>query len=237
MTAELERMFHWKDGDGLFGKENPTIQAFIKIFDYTFNDDTYTGNEINLPAPGKTHLPLMKGARRASLYSAIQNNELNEASLDAFAEQCNFLGWYYAGKYNIVTTIKDRKNTLIKSSRELSHHIGTPHAVYRILELMGYSDIEIIENVGDDLMYNGLIKYDGNFKYFSDLDRHFFDVELTSDHEIDIEEEQAIINLVNLYKKYRVEFFKIKITDPVHPDGRYVINPIFKDTIDGVAVA
>lgn len=218
MTANvntIEGAYLWTDALGRLAKESPSPKGFVEALDYIFFNETYVGNEVSLPTTG-TWEPLTELLNRVTIYTAIQRNILPEAGLDAVADQIGLPGWEYVGQYNVTTTVKDRKNEVIKIAWELLNHRGTPYAIQRILEVFGYTSVIVIENVTVNIKYDGTFKYDGQVRYIGDLLNQMFNVELTSDHVIPIggDEENAIIALINAYKKYRPELYQLRINDP-----------------------
>ena len=216
--ADIEKLLRFSDADGNHSSENDSIQGFVEALEYAFYSNTYTPLSM-------THTCLMNELRRVTIYDALENNYLTESAMDSLAAQWSLPGWEYVGQYNVDTTVADRKNEYLKKTIALMRVIGTPYAIERILDTFGYTNIVVDENKDLTYLYDGTYDYDGVATYAGNLNHQLFNVELESDHDIsqvDLSEQNAIIALINGYKKERVELYQLIITEPSNPGGRTV---------------
>jgi len=216
MTESVSRFFKWSDDSGNFATSNLSVQGFIAAIDYMIYDTSYTKQDLSV----LTHIPLNDLLLRVPIFKGIKYNLYRENVLDELAEQFNVLGWQYAGKYNITTTVQDRKNDFLKVSGDILRHAGTAYAIYMIMTQFGYTNVIVHENWDVGILYDGVFDYDGKAIYSGSLDNQLFVVEFTSDHDIDSDEQDAIVDLINSYKKYRIELYALIIHEPSNPGGR-----------------
>lgn len=99
-------------------------------------------------------------------------DNLSEAQLDAYAQH------FWVGAYQDCENVT-QKRALVKASGTLTKKKGTPYAIKTALELLGFTNVIIYENVvvfpakGDGLYKaNGWIKANGNVLF----DKQFFRV-------------------------------------------------------------
>jgi len=213
--SDILNIFKGSDATGAPLKENLSVKAFSAALQYVFLDTAYTGTF------SLSHIPLFQQLDKLMLFSALEANTLPETVLDILAEQFSVHGWEYVGEYNVVTTIKDRKNEFLKQTMDLKRHRGTPFAVEKVLTNFGYTNIIIVENISVLAKYDGSIQYNGSMQY-DDLKNQLFNVGITSDHDLNLKEETVVIRLINKYKKERPELYRLVVIEPSNPGGRTV---------------
>ena len=216
--ADIDKLFRFSLSNGDHSSENPSVQAFVELLEYVFYENSYASLSLS-------HTCLMNELRRVTIYDALENNYLTESAMDSLAEQWALPGWEYVGQYNVSTTVADRKNEVLQKTMALMRVIGTPYAIERILETFGYTDVVVTENVNLQILHDGIFDHDGTAIHLGNFNNQLFSVELTSDHDVsqvDLAEQNAIIDLINKYKKERVDLYQLEIKEPSNPGGRTV---------------
>ena len=213
-------------------RDKINAEAITKIMDYLFNDKTYSSDTLTLPASGATHIPLSDELNNLSIWERISDGSVKEDVLDQLADQWQVLGYEYAGLYyewngSTGLSVFDFKLAFIREAFQLKSVIGTPYSIQQILERFGYTTIEVDDalSTGPEILYDGTYKYDGSVGYWGAGAKHnFFNVELTSTHDIAAgsTEENTIIELIGLYRRFRAELYKLTMIDPSNPGGRQI---------------
>jgi phage tail P2-like protein len=93
------------------------------------------------------------------------------------------------------------RRTIIAESALLHARKGTPWAVRRALELMGYRQVRILEGTGT--FYRGEAPHDGSIDYASDLGPYEFDVLLSLGSVPSPSEQAEIRRRIDYYKNAR----------------------------------
>jgi len=216
--ADIDKLFRFSDANGDHASNNNSVQGFIEALEYAFYENAYTPLSMS-------HTCLINELRRVTIYDALDNNYLYESALDALAEQWSIPGWEFVGRYNVTTTVADRKNAVLKNTLSLMRVLGTPYAIERILETFGYTDVTVTEYITLSVTHDGTFDNDGVALHIGNFSNQLFNVELTSSHDVsqsDLDEQNAIISLINSYKKERVELYKLTINEPSNPGGRTI---------------
>lgn len=208
-----ERAFLWSDYDAGQAINNLTVLGFLEAINKTFdaNTPTRTGMSVELD--------------KIPMWTAIENKLLDEPMMDLIARQMKFPAWEYVGKYNLVApfdTVLKRKQEMLRHVVRLMEVRGTPYSVAEALRAFGFTSVSIIENVSLDFKYDGTYNYDGTMAYFGNFEHNLFNVELTTildlvgppDEQVD-----AIVSIVNAFKKYRPELYQVIIHTPSVPSG------------------
>jgi len=211
----IDRAFLWRDFDNVLARDNETVQGYLDVLDKAFHIDTPTRTSLNTKIQNVT------------TWTAIKNGTLSEPMMDLIARQLNFPAWEYVGKYNLIAPF----DTVLKRKREMLKHIvrlmrvrGTPYAVEQILLAFGFTDVIIHENISVDILYDGTFSYNGQGVYAGTLIHQLFNVELTTTLDIATaptpdEQLDAIVSIVNSFKKYRPELYQVIAHTPSFPGG------------------
>ena len=198
-------------------------EAFAKIIQYFFYGDETLKSSLVLSNAN----PFYESVEFCYIYEKIVEKSINEATCDALAVNFNLKGYEFAGLFNAIlgVSVLDIKRDLISAALELKRHEGTPYAIELILTKFGYSDIELTENISISLIRNGTFLRNGTIARSGNLNNQLFSVTLTSNHDVsqvDLEEQNAIISMINLYKKYRPELYQLIIKEPSNLSGRVI---------------
>lgn len=86
---------------------------------------------------------------------------VNQNALPFLAEQFDVEGF----KGEALTNSIYEKRELIKKAISIKKRLGTPYAIKAALASVGFSNVDVIEQVG--AVYDGTYKYDGTIKYSS----------------------------------------------------------------------
>lgn len=211
----LERAFFWRDFDNVAARDNVTVSGFIDMLNATFHVDT------------PTYISLNTRLENISTWAAIKKGVLDEPTMDLIARQLNFPGWEYVGRFNLVVpfdTVLKRKREMLKHVVRLMRYRGTPYAIDQALRAFGFTGVIIHENIGVDVIYDGTLYYNGKVTYSGTLKHQLFSVELTTGLDLvalpgDDEQLDAIVSIVNNFKKYRPELYQIIAHTPSVPLG------------------
>jgi hypothetical protein len=211
----IERAFLWRDYDNVAALDNITVQGFVKMLNESFHMDspTYTSLDSRL--------------ENLSIWSAIKKGLLDEPTMDLVASQMNFPAWEYVGRFNLIApfdTVLKRKREMLKHIFRLMKYRGSPYTVEQALLAFGFTDVIIHENINLVLKYDGTYWYNGVIAYSGDLKHNLFNVELTTILDLTTppapdEQLDAIINIVNAFKKYRPELYQVIAHTPSVPGG------------------
>lgn len=215
---KIERGFLWRDWDNIAAMENTTVQGFVDMLNKTFSVDT------------ATYVSLNTRLENITTWTAIKNGLLDEPTMDIVARQLNFPAWEYVGKYNLIApfdTVLKRKREMLKHVVRLMRYRGSPYAVEQTLIAFGYTNVVIHENVSVNIKYDGTYKYDGTVSYSGTLEHNLFSVELTTTHNLPPvlvpgvygEQVDAMISIINSFKKYRPELYQLIVHTPAIPGG------------------
>lgn len=212
---DIERAFAWTDADNNQAQDNLTVQGFLEVINNIFYIST------------PTYVCLEERLESVPIDTAVENGWLNEPIMDLIAEQMRFSAWDYVGKFNLIApfdTVLKRKKEMLKWLRRLMRFRGTAWAIEQVLLAFGFSSIIIHENVVLNLLYDGTYDYDGAISYSGTLKHQLFSVELTTtldlitpgnpDEQID-----AIVSIVNNFKKFRPELYQVVAHTPTVPTG------------------
>lgn len=134
-------------------------------------------------------------------------DEVPSEVLYHLADHFNVLG--YRGW--LLAKTDEQRRTLIKRSAELHKTAGTPFAVKRSLDTVGYPNAEIIENPG--VRYDGSISYDGSSRYEGALLGQFIVVLDPERSAVSIELRDLIVALINEWKNARSVLADLRIGD------------------------
>lgn len=211
----IERGFLWRDWNNKAALDNQTIKGFVDMLNKTFSVDT------------ATYVSLKTRLANITTWTAIKNGLLDEPTMDLIAKQLNFPAWEYVGKFNLVppfTTVLERKREMLKQVVRLMQYRGSPYALEQSLLAFGFTNVIIHENINFVITYDGTYKYNGIVDYSGNLKYQLFSVELTTGLDLlppgsDDEQLNAIINIVNSFKKYRPELYQIIAHTPSVPAG------------------
>lgn len=211
----LDRAFFWRDFDNVAAQNNVTAKGFIDMLNETFHVDT------------SRYISLNTRLENISIWTAIKKGLLDEPTMDLIARQLNFPGWEYAGKFNLIAPF----NTVLKRKREMLKHVvrvmryrGTPYAIEQALLAFGFTDVIILENINVDVLYDGTFFYNGKVTYSGSLKHQLFSVELTTTLDLvplpgDDEQLDAIVSIINNFKKFRPELYQVIAHTPSVPLG------------------
>ena len=130
-----------------------------------------------------------------------------ESALYHLADQFNVLG--YRG-WLLADTL-EQKRDLVKRSIELHKTAGTPYAIKRVLETVGYPDATITENPG--LRYDGTVNYDGSATYEGALYGQFTVTLDPVRSAVSVELIDLIVALINEWKNVRSHLLDLRIGD------------------------
>ena len=213
--SNIERGFLWRDYDNIAALDNVTVQGFVDMLDKTFNVDT------------ATYISLNSRLENITLATAIKKKLLDEPTMDVVARQINFPAWEYVGKYNLVApfdTVLKRKQEMLLHVYRLMRYRGAPYAVEQALLAFGFTNVIIHENIARNVVYDGTYTYNGTITYAGTLKHQLFSVELTTILDIAAdptpdEQLDAIVNIVNAFKKYRPELYQVIAHTPSVPGG------------------
>lgn len=216
MTLEnIERGFLWRDYDNVLALSNITVQGFLSVLNESFDIDSpsYTGLNSRL--------------RSLTLWTAIKNKLLDEATMDIVARQMNFPAWEYVGRFNLIApfdTVLKRKQEMLLHIFRLMRFRGTPYTIVEALLAFGFTDVSIHENISVFQTYDGTYYYNGVVTYAADLKHQLFSVELTTLLDLKVppvpdEQLDAIVNIVNAFKKERPELYQVTAHTPTVPAG------------------
>lgn len=210
-----EKAFKWSDFDAVQALENTTVKGFLSAVNNAFDADS------------STRMGFALEITKVITRQAINDGVLSEPMMDLIAEQMGFPVWEYVGRFNLIApfdTVLKRKREMLKNIERLMEVRGTPYAVAETLRAFGFTNVIIHENRALTFLYDGTYNYDGVAAYAGDFKHNLFDVELTSvldlvapgnpDEQID-----AIVNIVNQFKKLRPELYQVKVHTPSVPAG------------------
>lgn len=211
----IERGFLWRDWDNTAALDNPTVKGFVDTLNSAFNVDTVSYISLN------TRLANIK------IWTAIKNGLLDEPTMDLIARQLNFPAWEYVGRYNLIApfdTVLKRKREMLRHVVRLMQYRGSPYAIEQALMALGFTNVIIHENVSVDIKYDGVYYYNGVAAYSGNLEHNVFSVELTTTLDLvplpgDDEQLEAIVSIINSFKKYRPELYQVKAHTPSVPAG------------------
>lgn len=198
-------------------------KAFAEIIKYFFYGNSSLKTLLGL----SNATPVFDSIKKVYTYIEIDENEINEATADELAKQFRLKGYEFAGLYNAIgsITVLQIKRNFIKNALRLKRSEGTPYAVQLILEMFGYENIVITENIDLPTICDGTYLMNGKIDMSGNLSNNLFSVQIESLHDIsqiDLSEQNAIISMINLYKKYRPELYQLIIIEPSNPGGRVV---------------
>jgi hypothetical protein len=211
----IERGFLWRDWNNVAALDNETVKGFVDTLNKTFSVDT------------ATYVSLYTRLANITTWTAIKNGLLDEPTMDLIARQLNFPAWEYAGKYNLVApfdTVLKRKREMLKHVVRLMQYRGSPYAIEQSLLAFGFTNVIIHENVSVDIKYDGTYIYNGVVSYSGTLKHNLFTVELTTILDLTTppapdEQLDAIISIINSFKKYRPELYQVIAHTPSVPAG------------------
>ena len=151
-------------------------------------------------------------------------NTVPASALFDLADQFTVLG---LRGWTLATTASQRRE-LIKNAIRLHQTAGTPFAIKRAMELVGYPDATIQENPGT--FYDGSLQYDGTWTY-SGAQFGAFVVTLDSQQaKLSGELIDLIVGLINEWKNARSYLLDLRIGDIslfsnlLQYDGNWVYN-------------
>lgn len=154
-------------------------------------------------------------------------------ALPFLAEQFNVLG---LRGWNSAKTEQDKRD-LIKRAVELHRFAGTPYAIRRALQSVGYADIQFEEGVGP--LYDGYFLYDGTITYGAGNWATFrATVDLGEGKGINSVDTPELIGLINTWKNARSKlvglYYKATVSDNVTAVEETTLNAtiVHQDTVD-----
>jgi len=211
----IERAFLWRDYDNIAAQDNVTVKGFIDMLNETFHTDSVSYTSLN------------SRLENVNIWTAIKDSLLDEPTLDVIARQMNFPAWEYVGRFNLIApfdTVLKRKREMMKHIFRLMKYRGSPYTVEQALLAFGFTNVIIHENINIGLLYDGTFDYNGLITYSGDLLHNLFSVEL--DTILDLvplpgydEQLEAIVNIVNAFKKYRPDLYQVIAHTPSVPAG------------------
>lgn len=156
-------------------------------------------------------------------------------ALPFLAKQFNVLG---LRGWNSAKTEQDKRD-LIKRAVELHRFAGTPYAIRRALQSVGYADIQFEEGVGP--LYDGYFLYDGTITYGAGNWATFrATVDLGEGKGINSVDTPELIGLINTWKNARSKlvglYYKITVSDTVTVVEETTLNAniMNEDTVDPI---
>ena len=211
-----DKAFRWRDYSNVQALSNVTVQGFLAAIEGTFEIDT------------PSSISLDTRLQTITLWSAIHKKLLDEPTMDIVARQFNFPAWEYVGRFNVAPpfdTILKRKQEMLKQVVKLMRYRGTPYSVEQSLLAFGFTNVIIHENVTVTLLYDGTYKYNGLVPYSGTMKHQLFSVELTTTLDLIApagspdEQLDAIVSIVNNFKKLRPELYQVIAHTPSVPLG------------------
>ena len=130
------------------------------------------------------------------------------SALMAFADQFSLLGdgWEFA-------KTETEQRELIKGAIEIHRHKGTPWAIKRTLQLLGYGDSKLQERFGY-YEHDGMINHDSNHRYGAD--GHWTHYRLLMQKRISTAEAERIRALLTDVAPLRCKLVSINLTNIYH---------------------
>jgi len=177
---------------------------------------------MNILQPGETLLPDSVASDRGRAFEQLYERQLKidldilnvydidnvpESTLFDLADQFNVLGF----RGWVLASTTEQRRQLVKNSIELHRVAGTPFAVKRALESVGYPNATIEENPG--LRYDGSVQYDGTQRYLGGQLGQFIVTLDSIRGEVSTEKVALIIALINEWKNARSHLGDLRIGD------------------------
>lgn len=154
-------------------------------------------------------------------------------ALPYLADQFDLLG---VNGWNACKTEQDRRN-LVKRAIELKRYQGTPFAIRRALQSVGYYDAVILKNPG--AFYNGKFKHDGEVTYGSGMWASIAVIlDIGETKGLTEKENSEAIDLINTYKSARDKLLwidhKCTLVDTVETNEEFTfaVNASFVEGVD-----
>jgi phage tail P2-like protein len=113
---------------------------------------------------------------------------------------------------------EQRKREIIANSIAIHRHKGTPGALKRALNTLGYHEVEILEPTTEK--YDGVNVYDGSITHGNDMHWAEFDVILNVGTTPTPEQTLQIINSINNYKPVRSHLRNLRYAS-IFYDGEF----------------
>lgn len=132
-----------------------------------------------------------------------------------------WLAWAFSVDEWDTSWDEQTKRNMVAQSYELHSIKGTPAAVRKALEAMGYEDVEIIEAQGHKL--DGTWLLDGSQKLDNTAKRFFFDVRFNTLKSITEDEVIEIIRRINYYKNARSHLGALR-RSTTYLDGTWILD-------------